>query len=75
MIHTPPLSLSRFSGLTSDDFIGVETSLEDVQADLLKLFFTDTILLGHSLESDLNSLKVHNKTEFIADFNFDKHPQ
>ena len=38
--------------------VGVETSLQEVQSDLLKLFFTDTILLGHSLESDLTALKV-----------------
>lgn len=36
-------------------------SLRDVQSVLLSMFFEDTILMGHSLESDLRSLKVsHN---------------
>lgn len=33
-------------------------SLRDVQSVLLSMFYDDTILLGHSLESDLRSLKV-----------------
>ena len=33
-------------------------SLRDVQSILLSMFYEDTILLGHSLESDLRSLKV-----------------
>ena len=33
-------------------------SLRDVQSVLLSMFYEDTILLGHSLESDLRSLKV-----------------
>ena len=38
--------------------IGVTMSLRDVQSVLLSMFYEDTILLGHSLESDLRSLKV-----------------
>ena len=38
--------------------IGVTMSLRDVQSVLLSMFYDDTILLGHSLESDLRSLKV-----------------
>lgn len=48
----------RFSGLSADDFIGIETTLEDVQQELLRMFYSDTILLGHSLESDLRAMKV-----------------
>lgn len=33
-------------------------TLRDVQSVLLNLFYEDTILIGHSLESDLRSLKV-----------------
>ena len=56
----------RFSGLTAEDFAGVETTLEDIQQRLLKLFHSDTILLGHSLESDLRSLKVPKPKMRIA---------
>jgi RNA exonuclease 1 len=37
----------------------VQTSLRDVQAVLLSLFTDKTILMGHSLESDLTALKVY----------------
>jgi len=50
--------ISRFSGLTAKDFADVTKTLSDVQKDLLKMFSSETILLGHSLESDLRTLKV-----------------
>ena len=37
---------------------GVKVSIRDVQAALLTMFSSKTILIGHSLESDLNALKV-----------------
>lgn len=41
---------------------GVKTKLRDVQAVLLSKFTADTILIGHSLESDLKVLKlIHEK--------------
>ena len=42
--------------------IGVDTTLRDVQAVLLSLFTDKTILVGHSLESDLVALKVSSHT-------------
>ena len=48
----------RFSGLTAQDFVGVETDLAQVQEHLLGMFSSKTILVGHSLESDLQALKV-----------------
>ena len=48
----------RFSGLVAKDFIGVTTTLSDVQSKLLEFIYEDTILIGHSLESDLKALKV-----------------
>lgn len=51
-------SVFRFSGLTAGDFVGVETTLSQVQEQLLDLFSSETILVGHSLESDLQTLKV-----------------
>ena len=38
--------------------VNVGISLRDVQAMLMGLFNKKTILLGHSLESDLIALKV-----------------
>ena len=49
---------SRWSGLDADDLKGVTTSLREVQAVLLDKFSSDTILVGHSLESDLKALRV-----------------
>lgn len=49
----------RFSGVTAEDMKNTVTSIRDVQAILLNLFSADTILIGHSLESDLFALKVY----------------
>lgn len=51
------LSLS-YSGITEDLLSNVTTNLRDVQAVLLSMFHSKTILLGHSLESDLKALKL-----------------
>jgi RNA exonuclease 1 len=48
----------RFSGITEEDMIGVQTSIYDVQATLLSFIHDRTNLLGHSLDSDLKALKV-----------------
>lgn len=48
----------RFSGLTAENFVGVEVTQEEIQQKLLQKIFEDTILIGHSLESDLKALKV-----------------
>lgn len=44
--------------MTAEDMKNTMTSIRDVQAVLLNLFSTDTILIGHSLENDLFALKV-----------------
>lgn len=51
-----------FSGLTSESLASVHTSLEDVQQHLCGLFYEDTILVGHSLESDLRAMKFIHST-------------
>lgn len=53
---------TRFSGITQEDLEDVTTSLREVQAVLLSLFSDKTILLGHSLESDLQALKLIHST-------------
>lgn len=50
--------LNRFSGVTEEDLENTTITLRDVQAVLLCMFSSDTILIGHSLESDLFALKV-----------------
>lgn len=48
----------RFSGVTAEDLESAAITLRDVQAVLLSMFSAESILIGHSLESDLLALKV-----------------
>ena len=49
---------TRFSGVTAENLQGVTTTMREVQAVLLSMILKSTILVGHSLESDLRALKV-----------------
>ncbi|XP_043103740.1 RNA exonuclease 1 homolog [Puntigrus tetrazona] len=49
---------TRFSGVTQDDLENTTITLRDVQAVLLSMFSAESILIGHSLESDLFALKL-----------------
>ncbi|XP_046405797.1 RNA exonuclease 1 homolog [Ischnura elegans] len=53
---------TRFSGIDEKAMEGVTKRLIDVQAALLSLFDKRTILIGHSLDSDLKSLKLIHDT-------------
>ncbi|KAM8939698.1 RNA exonuclease 1 homolog isoform 2-T2 [Pelodytes ibericus] len=53
---------TRFSGVTEEDMQNTSLTLRDVQAVLLSMFCSDTILIGHSLESDLFALKLIHST-------------
>nr|XP_012635106.1 RNA exonuclease 1 homolog [Microcebus murinus] len=53
---------TRFSGVTEADLANTSTRLQDVQTVLLSMFSEETILIGHSLESDLLALKVIHST-------------
>lgn len=53
---------TMFSGVTEADLVNTKVRLCDVQAMLLSLFNTETILIGHSLESDLLALKFIHGT-------------
>jgi RNA exonuclease 1 len=53
---------TRWSGLTDKSFNSQSKSLKQVQNDLIKLFNGDTILIGHSLDSDFKALKLIHKT-------------
>lgn len=45
--------------MTQEDLESTTITLRDVQAVLLNMFSADSILIGHSLESDLFALKVY----------------
>lgn len=53
---------TNFSGITAEMMEKETRSLRDVQAVLLSMFHSKTILVGHSLESDLNALKIIHST-------------
>uniref|UniRef100_A0A4W5R6X4 REX1, RNA exonuclease 1 homolog n=1 Tax=Hucho hucho TaxID=62062 RepID=A0A4W5R6X4_9TELE len=53
---------TRFSGVTEEDLENATITLRDVQAVMLNMFSTESILIGHSLESDLFALKVIHST-------------
>jgi len=50
--------LTKYSGITEDMLKDVTTTLEDVQRALSDLLPPDSILIGHSLNSDLMALKL-----------------
>ncbi|XP_053671685.1 RNA exonuclease 1 homolog [Anopheles nili] len=49
---------TRFSGITEEMLEKTNTTLHNVQAVLLSMFNSETILIGHSLESDFKALKL-----------------
>ncbi|CAH0731929.1 unnamed protein product, partial [Brenthis ino] len=53
---------TRYSGITEEQMSEVKTTLLEVQATLLTMFNSKTILIGHSLESDFKALKLIHDT-------------
>lgn len=52
------LPSNRFSGISEETLRNETRTLRDVQAVLLSMFNSKTVLVGHSLESDLKVLKL-----------------
>lgn len=50
--------LTQYSGITKKMLENVTTTLIDIQKKLVKLLHPRTILIGHSLNSDLTALKI-----------------
>ncbi|KAF7924340.1 uncharacterized protein EAE98_007391 [Botrytis deweyae] len=50
--------LTQYSGITKELLASVTTTLQDIQKRLVELFHPRTILIGHSLDSDLKALKL-----------------
>lgn len=50
--------LTQWSGITPEKLEGVETTLEDIQNEILKHVSQNDTLIGHSLESDLHVLRM-----------------
>lgn len=52
------VKINRYSGISEKTLQNVTRTLRDVQAVLLSMFNSKTILVGHSLESDFKALKL-----------------
>lgn len=48
----------RYSGITEKLLENETRTLRDIQAVLLSMFHSKTILIGHSLDSDMKALKL-----------------
>jgi len=53
---------TRYSGITPQMLQGILKRIEDVQTDLQQFINKDTIIVGHSLENDLNALQIIHRS-------------
>ncbi|TVY52635.1 putative exonuclease [Lachnellula cervina] len=57
--------LTQYSGITEEMIAPITTTLQDIQKKLLGILHPRAVLIGHSLNSDLNALKITHP--FIID--------
>ncbi|TVY24601.1 putative exonuclease [Lachnellula hyalina] len=57
--------LTQYSGITEQMIAPITTTLQDIQKKLLSILHPRAVLIGHSLNSDLNALKITHP--FIID--------
>lgn len=50
--------VTQWSGITEEMLRDVTTTLPDIQKELLEILTPQTVLIGHSLNSDLNAIKI-----------------
>jgi RNA exonuclease 1 len=62
MRRSSTASNSSSSSTCSNSYQKSVKTLKEVQRDILKFIFEDTILIGHSIENDLKALKLIHKT-------------
>lgn len=62
MRRSSTASNSSSSSTSSNGYQRTVKTLQEVQKDLLKFIFEDTILIGHSIENDLKALKLIHKS-------------
>lgn len=66
--------LTQYSGITEEKIAKAETSVEEIQDKILSIVSSNDTLVGHSLESDLNILKIKHPKIVDTSICFD-HPR
>nr|XP_027200651.1 putative exonuclease GOR [Dermatophagoides pteronyssinus] len=52
---------TKYSGINETDLLNVTNTLMDIQNDLKELISSETIIIGHGLDSDFRALKLIHK--------------